>query len=66
MVVSCELRPIQQIEGITPVMLARIRSRKKAHPNQPEEGKWGEIYKVLFPNEAIPNACENANLKCPE
>jgi hypothetical protein len=62
MTISCDLEPPQVLDGITPSMLTRIKSRKKTHANQSEAEKWGEIYQILFPGELIPDPCKPLKL----
>jgi hypothetical protein len=45
-------------EGITVEHERRLRSRKKASPNQTDGDRWKDIYKLLFPNEEIPSPCK--------
>ncbi|RDL29978.1 uncharacterized protein BP5553_10605 [Venustampulla echinocandica] len=51
----CEIRPGNSPEGITPEIERRLRSRKKSHPNQTDEERWKDIYKLLFPNATVPS-----------
>ncbi|KAF4626213.1 hypothetical protein G7Y89_g11949 [Cudoniella acicularis] len=54
---ACEFAPDELAEGI-PIggsIQNRIRDRKKAYLGQTEEGKWQEIYRILFPIEEIPS-----------
>jgi hypothetical protein len=54
----CELQNGIPPEGITLDQERRLRSRKKASPNQSDEERWRDIYKLLFPNEQIPSPCK--------
>ncbi|EPE26352.1 hypothetical protein GLAREA_02264 [Glarea lozoyensis ATCC 20868] len=51
----CEVKVGTAPEGITAEIERQLRSRKKAHPNQSEEDRWRDIYKILFPNHEIPS-----------
>ncbi|KAH8589329.1 hypothetical protein B0O99DRAFT_336726 [Bisporella sp. PMI_857] len=54
----CLLAVTEVPEGITPHILRALKSRKKAYPNQPEEERWKEVYKILFPYEDVPSPCK--------
>jgi hypothetical protein len=56
--VPCEVRPEEPNEGITADIEKKLKSRKRAWPNQGEEGRWREVYQILFPNEEIPSPCK--------
>lgn len=45
-------------EGITPNVERALKSRKKSYPNQPEEERWKDVYRILFPYEDVPTACK--------
>ncbi|CZR55765.1 uncharacterized protein PAC_05653 [Phialocephala subalpina] len=51
----CELKNGITPDGVTTEQERRLRSRKKSSPNQSDEGRWREIYQVLFPNEEVPS-----------
>ncbi|KAG9233783.1 putative resistance to glucose repression protein 1 [Amylocarpus encephaloides] len=51
----CEVRPGTSPEGITADIERKLRSRKKSHPNQMDEDRWKEIYKLLFPGAEVPS-----------
>lgn len=51
----CSLIPGHPPDGITPENEKRLKSRKKIHPNQSDDSRWAEIYKLLFPNEEVPS-----------
>lgn len=55
---GCESRPMKIVEGITAKMEKQLRCRKKAYRGQSESERWKEIYKLLFPQEAVPDPCE--------
>ncbi|KAH9203629.1 hypothetical protein DL95DRAFT_501668 [Leptodontidium sp. 2 PMI_412] len=52
---GCESRPMKIVEGITAKMEKQLRCRKKAYRGQSESERWKEIYKLLFPQEAVPD-----------
>jgi len=54
-IIMCALLPDNPPEGITPELESRLRSRKKTNPTDTEEDRWSEIYKLLFPGEAVPS-----------
>jgi hypothetical protein len=55
---ACELKPAEQVDGITRKLKQQIQSRKRAHPEQTEAEKWQQIYRMLFPGETAPDPCE--------
>jgi len=50
------------VEGITAKMEKQLRCRKKAYRGQSDAERWKDIYKLLFPLEAVPDPCEFLNL----
>ena len=55
----CQIKPGHPPDGITPEQGIKLRSRKKLHRSQTEADRWREIYKLLFPDDAvIPSPCE--------
>jgi hypothetical protein len=56
-VTICTLRSGVPIEGITPDLEKKLRSRKKSRPDETEEERWGAMYALLFPGEDVPTAC---------
>jgi hypothetical protein len=55
----CELKLACPPEGITPEIEKRLRCRKKAHPDQTEEDRWKDIYRILFPDTVVPSPCKS-------
>lgn len=51
----CEVQAGKAPAGITSAVERQLRSRKKSHPGQTDEERWKDIYKLLFPNEAVPS-----------
>ena len=51
----CAVRPGQPIEGISSDMISKLRSRKRASPDQSEEDRWRRMYGMIFPNEEVPS-----------
>lgn len=51
----CELVPGNPPEGITTDQERRLRSRKKSSRDQSDEGRWREMYQLLFPGEEVPS-----------
>ncbi|KAF4632584.1 hypothetical protein G7Y89_g5539 [Cudoniella acicularis] len=51
----CEVQLGHPPAGITTAMERKLRSRKKSHPNQTDEERWVEIYKLLFPDTEVPS-----------
>jgi hypothetical protein len=54
----CALTPGYPAEGLTPDLEKKLKCRKKASPEQTEEQRWKEIYRLLFPDEVVPNPCK--------
>jgi hypothetical protein len=49
-------------DGFTKAQEKQLRSRKKSDLNVTDEGKWREIYRILFPDDdpaMIPSPCEH-------
>lgn len=55
---GCEIRVLEQIDGITSKMKEQLQCRKKAYPGQSEAERWTDIYRILFPNEEAPSPCK--------
>ena len=55
---SCKRNEIIQPDGLIIEVVEKLRCKKKSHPNQTEEGRWREIYQILFPNEIVPSPCK--------
>jgi len=51
----CDLVPGNPPEGITTDQERRLRSRKKSSRDQSDEGRWREMYQLLFPGEEVPS-----------
>ncbi|KAH6675858.1 putative resistance to glucose repression protein 1 [Halenospora varia] len=51
----CEVQVGSPPAGITPAIERKLRSRKKSHPNQTDEERWKDIYRLLFPNIEVPS-----------
>jgi hypothetical protein len=58
----CQVQPGHPPEGITQENQKRLRSRKKASPNQSDEDRWKDIYRLIFPNEEVPSPCKSLGL----
>jgi hypothetical protein len=58
---ACDPHSREPPEGITPARMQQLKSRKTGKRlNQSKEGKWGEIYKVLFPDVVeLPDPCKH-------
>ncbi|KAG9237203.1 hypothetical protein BJ875DRAFT_454343 [Amylocarpus encephaloides] len=41
--------------GVTPENELKLRSKKKSRPGMTEKERWEDIYRILFPDEAIPS-----------
>lgn len=54
----CDLVPGNPPEGITTDQERRLRSRKKSSRDQSDEGRWREMYQLLFPGEEVPSPCK--------
>jgi hypothetical protein len=46
------------VDGMTRKMKDQIQCRRKSHPGQTDAEKWEAIYKILFPNEVVPDPCK--------
>jgi hypothetical protein len=55
---GCELRDIEHADGVTAEIAEKLRSKKKAQPNQTEAERWQAIYRLLFPHEVVPSPCK--------
>ena len=53
----CEAKTDVQADGMNRKMKDQIQCRRKPHPGQTDGEKWEQIYKILFPNEAVPDPC---------
>ena len=53
----CEAKTDEQVDGMTRKMKDQIQCRRKSHPGQTEGEKWEQIYKIIFPNNAVPDPC---------
>lgn len=51
---GCEARMDQQVDGMTKKMKEQIQNKSR---RQTDGEKWEQIYKILFPNEAVPDPC---------
>lgn len=63
---ACELASYPPIEGITPEIEKKLRSRKKSHQLQDKAQQWKAIYQILFPNENIPEPCKLHSINYPQ
>jgi hypothetical protein len=54
----CQVKPGHPPGGLTAEIERKLRSRKKAHRNQSDEDRWGDMYRLLFPNEDVPSPCK--------
>jgi hypothetical protein len=59
--IACEYKATDLPEGITPIQMQTLKSRKRVKRSQSERERWEEIYRILFP-EAIelPHPCKQA------
>jgi hypothetical protein len=57
-ITDCASRAVEPPEAITPAVEIVLKSRKKAYPNQTEEDRWKCVYRILFPDEPVPNPCK--------
>jgi hypothetical protein len=57
----CEVKPPQQVEGLTSKQKALLKSRDRS--SDPEE-RWSTMYKICFPDdEIIPDPCERLPIR---
>ncbi|KAM5368024.1 hypothetical protein ACJZ2D_009738 [Fusarium nematophilum] len=54
---STRAQPLAK-EGINKEQAELLKKRKKNSSAKTEEDRWNEVYKILFPNEAVPSPCE--------
>jgi hypothetical protein len=59
----CEVISGSPPEGITPENETKLRSRKKLNRDQSDEGRWKEMYQLLFLNEDVPLPHKDISLK---
>ncbi|KAI9743783.1 MAG: hypothetical protein M1818_002517 [Claussenomyces sp. TS43310] len=52
----CDLQPGKREDGISLDIEKRLRTKKKTSRDQTAEGRWKEIYQLLFPGEEVPSA----------
>ncbi|PSN74914.1 hypothetical protein BS50DRAFT_615700 [Corynespora cassiicola Philippines] len=48
---TCTMRPKENLEGFDKEQEKRLRSRKRCPPEQNEEEKWRDMYRILFPSD---------------
>jgi hypothetical protein len=46
-------------EGISPRKLKLLKCKKKNEDDPSEEGRWRDVFRILFPGAPIPNPCES-------
>ena|ERR1700760_1592716 len=56
---ACERKDIEHSDGVTTEVFEKLRSKKKAQKDQTEADRGKDIYKLLFPNEMVPDPCES-------
>jgi hypothetical protein len=57
----CEVREEEPIEGFDKDQEKKLKSRKRSCPEQSEEDKWREVFRILFPDDEpsiMPSPCE--------
>lgn len=51
----CLLTETELGDGLTSDIVEKLKSRKKSDKNQTESERWREIYKLLFPQDLVPD-----------
>jgi hypothetical protein len=54
----CNVKAEVPVDGMTRKMKDQIQCRKKSHPGQTDAERWEAIYKILFPDEVVPDPCK--------
>lgn len=57
----CLLRETELGDGLTSDIVEKLKSRKKSDKNQTESERWREIYKLLFPQDLVPDPCKSSS-----
>jgi hypothetical protein len=58
----CEWREAEVMVGVTPEQEKKLKRRQRSETSQPEEVKWMNVYRILFPEEHesdFPSPCKN-------
>ncbi|KAE9371848.1 hypothetical protein N431DRAFT_410900, partial [Stipitochalara longipes BDJ] len=50
----CELVKGEPPEGVSEHQARALRPKTKRYPNQSDESRWNDIYRILFPNKPVP------------
>lgn len=53
----CGVKMGELVDGMTRKMKDQTQCRRKVHPGQTDAEKLEQIYKILFPNEVVPDPC---------
>ncbi len=56
--VQCEVRQMPPVEGICARKLSLLKSKKKNSDDPGEEGRWRDVYRILFPGAPVPSPCK--------
>jgi hypothetical protein len=59
----CRSRSRKLEDGFDIQIFLLLHTKRKATRGQTEADRWKEIFKLLFPNEQVPNPCEFNSMK---
>jgi hypothetical protein len=57
--IQCERHEVVVIEGICPRKLKLLKCKKKNEDDPSEEGRWRDVFRILFPGAPVPSPCES-------
>ena len=57
--IQCEKRQKPAFEEISETTLKLLKCKKRQSSDPGEEGKWRDIYGILFPGAPVPSPCKN-------
>lgn len=58
----CDKKPKTELESMSTKKFELIRSKRRYTKDDPgEEGKWRDIYRILFPGAEIPCPCRSSD-----
>lgn len=59
--VPCQIAQQPPVEGVCPRKLELLKCKKKQSLDDPgEEGRWRDIYRILFPGARVPSSCKSS------
>lgn len=57
--IQCEIGEVIAFEGIGPRKLKLLKCKKKSEDDPGEEGRWRDVFRILFPGAPFPTPCES-------